>query len=127
MRVIIAGGRYFTDMRILAEAVKQCGFDITEIVCGDAPGADTLGFHYGNANNIPVKRFPAKWSLFGNSAGPRRNREMAEYADALIALPGGRGTANMIDEATKRGLPMWCTNKVGAANILKAKGWTPYE
>ena len=56
-----------------------------------------------------VKEFPANWARHGRSAGPIRNQEMAEYADALIALWDGKskGTENMISEAQKRGLKVY--------------------
>ena len=40
------------------------------------------------------------------SAGPRRNREMAQCADALIAVYDGQipGTGNMIETARELGL-----------------------
>lgn len=107
MKVIIAGGRDFNDMTALVAAIKASGFEITEVVSGQAAGADFLGLYWARANGVPEKLFPAKWTIFGNSAGPRRNREMADYADALIAMPGGRGTANMIAEARKRGLKVF--------------------
>lgn len=70
-------------------------------------GADWYGELWAKRNDIPVKRFYA--DLYGKwpACGPRRNAAMAEYADALIALPGGKGTANMIDEARKRGLKVY--------------------
>lgn len=103
-RVIIAGGRDFDDMPALVKVIKNSGFEIGEVVSGCAPGADTLGLYWARANGIPEKLFPAQWGLLGKVAGPIRNRKMAEYADALIALPGGRGTDNMVREAYKRGL-----------------------
>jgi hypothetical protein len=55
---------------------------------------------------VPLKIFPAQWSIYGKGAGYIRNREMAQYADALIAFWDGKskGTKNMIDEAKKQGL-----------------------
>ena len=46
------------------------------------------------------------WDKYGPSAGPRRNAQMAEVADALIAFWDGksRGTKNMIDTANKKDL-----------------------
>ena len=32
---------------------------------------------------------------------------MAEYADACIALPGGRGTRNMVKQAQEHGLQVY--------------------
>lgn len=107
MKVIIAGGRDFNDAAALnvaiARAEKQ-GIRITEVVSGRARGADALGETWARAHGIPIKPFPADWNRFGNAAGPRRNTDMADYAEALIALPGGRGTRDMIAKARSRGL-----------------------
>lgn len=49
----------------------------------------------------------AKWSEHGKSAGPTRNREMAEIAEQLIAIPDAKskGTRNMITAAVDAGIP----------------------
>jgi hypothetical protein len=58
-----------------------------------------------------VMQMPADWKTHGRAAGPIRNRAMAEYADALIAIyRKGKltpGTRNMISEARKRGLKIY--------------------
>jgi hypothetical protein len=106
MKIIIAGGRDFDNYLHLLEAVVKSGFDVTEVVSGGAPGADTLGELFALDLEIPLKRFPADWNRHGRAAGPIRNGEMAEYGDALIAMWDGvsTGTANMIKQATERGL-----------------------
>lgn len=105
MRVIIAGGRDLTEYYEVCKAVHRSGFEITEVVSGGARGADTLGELWAEANRVPVKQFPADWKTHGRSAGPIRNSDMADYADALIAIPtGGPGTRNMIAQAKARGL-----------------------
>ena len=60
----------------------------------------------GGHFDIPVKRVPANWEKFGRSAGHRRNAEMAQYADGLVAFWDGLspGTRSMIDLAKGRGL-----------------------
>lgn len=111
MKTIIAGSRSINDLRLLEKVIEYSKFVITEVVCGGARGVDDLGrkwAHNGN-NGIAVKLFPAKWDDFGKSAGYRRNVEMAEYADALIALWDGssKGTKHMIDIAKKKGLNVY--------------------
>ncbi len=98
MKVIIAGMRDFKDYNVLLKAIKEADFNITEVVSGRAKGVDAMGETYAKINNIPVKPFPAQWALYGKSAGHRRNWQMAEYADALIAIWNGRsrGTGGMI-------------------------------
>jgi len=108
VRVIIAGGRYFDDYDLLcrkADAFLSRQSEI-EIVSGTAKGADKLGERYAEERGYPIKRFPADWGTFGNSAGYRRNVEMAVYGDALIAFWDGRskGTKHMIDIAKKNDL-----------------------
>jgi len=109
MKVIIAGGRDFTNYALVETAVKVSGFEITQVVSGKAKGVDTLGEVWALANNIPVEAFPADWDQHGRAAGPIRNREMAEYADALIAIWDGesKGTANMIQQARNKQLDVF--------------------
>lgn len=68
-----------------------------------------MGEGWAKRKGIPVKRFPADWNQYGRRAGPLRNREMARYADALIAIWDGksRGTRSMIDEALREGLEVY--------------------
>ncbi len=109
MKVIIAGSRTITDRELVEAAIKASGFEITEVVCGMARGVDTVGFNWARDNNITVKEFHADWVKHGRAAGPIRNKQMAEYAEALIAImaPNSRGTKNMIETAIKRGLKLW--------------------
>ncbi len=110
MKVIIAGGRNFTQYQLLkfkCDAIlKNVDKTDLQIVSGGAKGADELGERYARDRHILVKRFEADWDRDGKAAGPIRNRKMAEYADCLIAFWNGfgRGTKNMIDVATELGL-----------------------
>lgn len=108
MKLIIAGGRDYQmtgdDKTALLALDIEMG--ITEVVSGCARGADQEGEKWAEANGIPVKRFPAKWRELGKSAGHHRNTAMACYAEALAVFPGGRGTADMIQQARERGLPI---------------------
>lgn len=109
MKVIIAGGRNFTNFNTVSDAIEASGFEITEVVSGMAKGVDTLGEVYALGKNIPVVGFPADWNKHGRAAGPMRNKEMAEYANALIAVWDGisKGTANMIMQARRNGLDVF--------------------
>lgn len=110
MNTIIAGSRNILKGHIhVADAVKMSHFVVTEVVSGTARGIDQAGEMWAMQHDIPVKRFPADWDMYGKSAGYRRNTEMAEYANALIAIWDGqsRGTKHMIDEAAKRNLEVF--------------------
>jgi ABC-type enterochelin transport system substrate-binding protein len=108
MKVIIAGGRNFNDYNKLIESCDNILVNQkdVEIVSGTAAGADTLGERYAQEKGYEVKKFPAQWDLYGKSAGYKRNQQMAEYADGLIAFWDGKskGTKHMIDIATNKGL-----------------------
>ena len=111
LKVIIAGSRTFSDYGLLARVcdhMLQNQSDV-EIVSGKEPkGADKLGELYAEENGYEVKDFYAHWNQYGDAAGPIRNKEMAEYADALIAFWNGdtirSGTYNMICTARSMNL-----------------------
>jgi YspA, cpYpsA-related SLOG family len=106
MKLIIAGTRTFSDFNLLEKYLNKIEWPITEIVSGCADGADTLAITYAEKYNIPIKRFPADWKKYGKAAGPIRNKQMAEYGDALICFWDGvsNGTQNMIDQASRQKL-----------------------
>lgn len=109
MKVIIAGCRYINDAEPLVEAIRDSKFNITEVVSGNAKGVDTLGEQWAVENKVPIILFPANWELYNKAAGFIRNKQMAEYADALIAIWDGvsKGTESMIKLAEKNGLKVY--------------------
>ncbi len=108
MKLIVAGSREFNDYNLLKKSIQEnfLRYEVEEIVSGTARGADTLGEQFAKEYNIQVKQFPANWDLYGKSAGYRRNAEMADYADALIAFWNGesKGTMHMINLAKEKNL-----------------------
>lgn len=107
MKVIIAGSRKVEDYRLVVQAMERCGYEVTEVVCGMATGVDRLGEQWARANDISVTEMPADWNRHGRSAGPIRNRQMAEYADAAVIIWDGksRGSRNMINEMIRKNKP----------------------
>lgn len=109
MKTIIAGSRSIHNFKIVEDAIRECGWVPTEVICGCALGVDDLGDRWASERNIPVKHFPAQWRNYGRSAGIIRNRAMASIAEALIAVWDGksRGTKNMIQEAKNKNLKVF--------------------
>ncbi len=101
MRVIIAGSRTLTDYQEVCRAMSDFGEDVTEVLSGCQRGADRMGEIWAAQRRIPIRRFPADWDKWGHRAGPRRNQQMAQQADALVAVWDGSssGTADMIRKA----------------------------
>lgn len=102
-RVCICGSRTITDYKYIEDMMillqNNEGIKPAEIVSGTARGPDKLGETYAVKHNIKIKRFPADWKTFGLSAGYRRNVEMAEYSDIIVAFYDGKskGTMHMIN------------------------------
>jgi hypothetical protein len=110
-RVIVAGSRSFTDYDLLREHMDKLLMfaamkDNIQIVCGGARGADSLGEQYAKERGYDIAYFPADWDAHGKSAGYKRNAQMADNADALVAFWDGQspGTKSMIALALSRGL-----------------------
>lgn len=107
MRVLVCGGRDFNNKELMEDVLKQ--WNITEIIEGEARGADTLSREYAEEHEIPVKSFPANWNEFGRSAGHLRNSQMLVEGkpDLVVAFPGGKGTMNMIMQAKKANVEVY--------------------
>ena len=102
-KVIVAGGRDFNNYILLRDTLRTLWREIGrfEIVSGMARGADMLAYNLGKSANLAVHEFPADWDKHGKSAGYKRNTQMAEFSDVLVAFWDGksRGTKHMIDIA----------------------------
>jgi hypothetical protein len=68
-----------------------------------------MAFNWAKDRGVEVLEFSADWKTHGKSAGPMRNRQMLNDGQptAVVAFPGGRGTADMIRAAKAVGLPVW--------------------
>ena len=110
-RVIIAGGRDFNDYPLLKTKCDNILADKTTthriiVVSGAAKGADSLGEQYAREHGYAIEQYLADWGMHGKAAGPIRNAQMANSADALIAFWDGqsKGTKSMINIAKRKGL-----------------------
>ena len=103
MKVIVAGTRDFYDYELLEYKLNRLLVNLkdVEIVSGNAGGADSLGERYALEHELKLTKFPADWTKYGKRAGYIRNKQMAEYAQCLVAFWDGvsRGTKLMIDLA----------------------------
>ncbi len=134
MRVVISGGRDFTDRDVIFAWLDRFHAEtpITAVIEGGQRkwdkkerrhigGIDFFAHEWAKARGIEVITVEANWNdlsqggqqrWYSNgrkidlSAGPRRNAKMAREfgATKLLAFPGGRGTGSMIWEAKLAGL-----------------------
>ena len=109
MITIIAGSRTIRNEQLVYDAIKESGFEITEVVSGHAQGVDMIGEAYTQEFGVKLKVFEADWDKLGNSAGIIRNQMMVDYADALIAVWDGKskGTSHIIKQAKKKKLKVF--------------------
>lgn len=116
-KVIIAGSRTFSNYKLLHDECnkylrnKRKTHNII-IISGNARGADFYGEQYAKDEGFALEVYPANWKKFGKSAGFRRNEQMAEIADALIAFWDGKshGTKHMIDIMKEKNLDVRVIN-----------------
>ena len=108
MKLIIAGSRNVDSLTLVRLCFKQFKYrdKIECVISGCARGVDRLGEAIAKENGLKVISKPANWDLHGKSAGYKRNNEMAEIADCLLAIwdRESKGTKHMIDIALKKGI-----------------------
>ena len=82
--------------------------EITLIVSGAAPGADTLAAKYADEYGIDIVVYSADWKKFGKKAGPLRNTLIVDKSEHLIAFLSkkSRGTLDTINKAKVKRIPV---------------------
>lgn len=109
-KVVVAGGRDFTDYALLEERLDYLARYLphVQIVSGQASGADALGERYAQNRGLSLATFPADWKTHGKAAGPIRNEQMAQYADAVVVFWDGKskGSKSMRELALKYQRPL---------------------
>src|SRR5262249_34091283 len=108
MKLIIAGSRTFADYQLLCQTLAPERPRITQVLTGDARGAEQLGYRWAWKHQVKHQLFRAAWERFGKSAGVRRNYQMAQAGDMLLAFWDGQspGTAHMVQFMRQLGKPV---------------------
>ncbi len=108
IRLLVCGGRDFTDRDAAFAAIDRVHAErgVALLIHGAARGGDTFGAEWAEARGVPVLAFHADWAGLGRKAGPIRNQRMLDEGrpDLVLALPGGRGTADMVRCASAAGV-----------------------
>lgn len=117
MRILVCGGRDFTDhvtfnrgmFKVVCEltpiTVGPKIWDRIAIIHGAARGADTLAGLFAKMFGCHNEPYPANWDTWGPRAGPMRNQQMLDTGiDLVVAFPSGAGTADMVRRAKKAGV-----------------------
>lgn len=107
LRVLVTGGRDFTDTALAMEVMCRLTSEhvVTALIHGNSRGADRMTANFAVGYGIPLVPVDADWTRHGRAAGPIRNREMLALApDVVIAFPGGDGTVDMVRQAQRAGV-----------------------
>lgn len=115
MNVAIVGSRTFMDMKAMEIVVKRLlerDPDLV-VVSGGARGADTLA--EAAARKLcksPPVIFHADWEKHGRGAGFKRNQQIVDFADQLVAWWDGasRGTLDSMRRAVVAEKPVFVYN-----------------
>lgn len=117
LKIIIAGSRTITDYNMLLQALNNAinAQVITpaysfEIVSGGAIGVDTLARRYAHeAGYSLVEMKPQYRSNYDPGAPLRRNVDIANYGDVLVAVWDGvsTGTQHIITQMRKLNKPVY--------------------
>jgi hypothetical protein len=122
VKVLVCGSRLWTKREPIERELLRIGrgestrLQAPIVVHGAHwEGADHLADQIANAFGYEVRRYPANWTLYGPSAGPRRNAQMilkehvpSQPIDLCLAFADdfkvARGTDDMRRKATAAGI-----------------------
>lgn len=112
MKVLVFGGRDYKNWQAVYTALDallaEHGDELI-VIHGDClTGADRYAGQWAKQNECDCAAIPAKWRKYRKTAGPMRNRRMAEKYRPASALqfPGNAGTADMRSVCDKMGIPV---------------------
>ena len=103
MKVAIIGSR-----NLVIKDLEHCLPEgVTEIVSGGAKGIDACAKEYANSNGIKLTEFLPEYERYGRGAPFRRNMQIIDYADEVLAFWDGesRGTAYVIRKCREMNVP----------------------
>ena len=99
MKIAIIGSRNI----FIVDLGKYLPENVTEIVSGGAKGVDICARKYAENHNIKITEFLPEYSKYGKAAPLKRNIQIIEYADEVLAFWDGKskGTKHVIDSCEK--------------------------
>ena len=130
MKILITGDRNWTDEAAIEQHLA--GLGATEIIEGEARGADTLARIVAERRGWKIHKFPADWETHGKAAGPIRNDQMLkENPDLVVAfhdsLATSKGTGHCVKRALAKKMVVYLVNhvhNVGSSGCVNPPGTT---
>jgi hypothetical protein len=116
-KVGVVGSRNFDNYCVMESFLERIRLKhgISVIISGGARGADSLAERYAKKYEIPTEIFLPDWNTYGKSAGMRRNSDIVNASDMIVAFWDmvSTGTKNTINKATKAGKETWVVEPDG--------------
>lgn len=118
MKIAFVGSRIFSDIKLIYDKIIYWfanNIENHDFISGGATGVDTIAEkefdrwnNYSKYGKLKKFIFKANWEKYGKSAGARRNQEIVNKADYIVAFWDGKskGTKITIDMAIKAGKPV---------------------
>jgi hypothetical protein len=108
MKLAVIGSRNLN----IVDLEKYVPGDVSEIVSGGARGVDSNAREFARKNKIPLKEFLPDYRRFGRGAPLKRNLQIIEYADMVIAFWDGKshGTKYVIEQCKKMNVSIRVVN-----------------
>ena len=104
MKLLVIGSRSITDFDLSPHIPHNTEL----IISGGANGIDLLAEQFADKYKISKLIIRPKYNLYRKNAPLKRNEQMVEICDSVLALWDGksRGTKYTIDYAAKSGKPI---------------------
>lgn len=114
MNIAVIGSRDFPQLDSVAAYVRGLPSG-TVVISGGARGVDRVAASAARAAGHTVREFLPDWDRHGKSAGFKRNAQIVEASDRLVAFWDGksRGTADTIEKARQADLTITVINPDG--------------
>lgn len=108
MRLGIIGSRKFNDREFAYEKLDalHAFYKFKTVVSGGARGADSIGSDWASARGLDALIFLPEYEKYGRSAPFRRNTDIVENSDIIVAFWDGKstGTKDSLEKAKVRGV-----------------------
>lgn len=103
----MVGSRNWKDLLRIKKYIDMLDEE-TVVISGGAVGVDRAAEQLAKMRGLETKIFPADWKKYGRSAGMRRNNDIVNEADRIVAFWDGesKGTHHTINLAAKNKKPL---------------------
>ena len=107
--VAVAGGKTVTDPGAVSTRLDKARAKYADMILvhGGGPGVEKIAAQWAERNGVHQVVCKPDWDRHGRAAPFRRNDDLLDLLPkGVIAFPGNGITGNLIDKATKLGIPV---------------------